>query len=98
MTKIMEQFRSVPYKVWLWPGRSTWEGFAPLAISLVDFKLIRLPNWLFWLYLPLRPFLFAWRHVRVFSHGSSGDAHVQVDTGPRTEDARAPVAQGAHEN
>jgi hypothetical protein len=28
--------------------------------------VLRLPDKLFWLYLPLRPFLWTWRHLRDF--------------------------------
>jgi len=96
--KILELFRSAPYKFWLWPSKSAWECFALVAIPGVDFKLVRLPNRLFWLYLPLRPFLFAWRHRRDFSRGrSSVNTRIQVEPGPRSNAAGAPAAQGAHD-
>jgi hypothetical protein len=33
--------------------------------------VLRLPDSLFWLYVPLRPFLWAWRHLRDFVRNTS---------------------------
>jgi hypothetical protein len=45
----------------LWHRKSIRNIFAEAAIRTVDFDAIRLPDRLFWLYLPLRPFLYYWR-------------------------------------
>jgi hypothetical protein len=60
----MEEFRSFGYKRQLWPHRSNRETFARLILCRIDFKTLDLPDSLFWLYVPLRPFLWAWRHLR----------------------------------
>ena len=65
-TRIFEEFRSYRYKRRLWPYKSRWENFAEVAFRRVDFKVLRLPDSLFWLYVPLRPFLWVWRHLRDF--------------------------------
>ena len=45
----------------LWPRKSRWAIFVEVAFCSADFELIRLPDRLFWLYIPLRPFLWVWR-------------------------------------
>jgi hypothetical protein len=67
LTWAFEEIRSYGYKRQLSPYKSRWETFTEVAIRRVDFKLLRLPNRLFWLYIPLRPFLWAWRHLRDFA-------------------------------
>ena len=96
--KIIDLVRSNAYKFWPWPSRSHGDSFAQVAISTADFNLGRMPNHLFWLYIPLRPFLFVWRHLRGFHHEqSSTNTRVQVHPGPRRDNAAAPFAQGAYE-
>lgn len=43
------------------PRRSWRQAFREAAYSSADFELLHLPDCLFWVYLPLRPFLVAWR-------------------------------------
>jgi hypothetical protein len=66
VTRVFEEIRSYRYKRQLWPYKSRWENFVEVALRRVDFKVLRLPDKLFWLYLPLRPFLWTWRHLRDF--------------------------------
>jgi hypothetical protein len=69
--RVFEEIRSYRYKRQLWPYRSRWENFAEVTVRRVDFKVLRLPDSLFWLYIPLRPFLWTWRHVRDFIRNTS---------------------------
>ena len=71
VTRVFEEIRSYRYKRQLWPHKSRWENFAEVAFRRVDFKVLRLPDSLFWLYIPLRPFLWAWRHLRDFVRNTS---------------------------
>jgi hypothetical protein len=50
----------------LWPCISIRDTFTftGMAICSADFGLIRLSDRLFWLYVPLRPFLWAWRRKK----------------------------------
>lgn len=68
-TNLFEEIRSYGYKRHVWPHKSRWDNFAELAICRADFQVLRLPDSLFWLYIPLRPFLWAWRHLRDFIRG-----------------------------
>lgn len=46
----------------LWPHRSWWTG---VTHSRLDFRILRIPDRLFWAYTPLRPLLWLWRRPRV---------------------------------
>lgn len=48
----------------LWPRIPIRDTFTELAIYSADFRLIRLADPLFWLYVPLRPILWAWRRKK----------------------------------
>ncbi len=56
--------RELRYERLLRPRRSWRQAFVEVAYSSADFELLHLPDRLFWLYLPLRPFLLAWRWLR----------------------------------
>jgi hypothetical protein len=71
LARVFEEIRSYRYKRHLWPHKSRWENFAEVTLRRVDFKVLRLPDSLFWLYIPLRPFLWTWRHLRDFIRESS---------------------------
>jgi hypothetical protein len=43
--------------------QSTWKSLAALAYSRPDFRVLHLPDSLFWAYAPLRPFLWVWRRL-----------------------------------
>ena len=45
------------------PQRTWREVLAELAYSRADFRVLRLPDSLFWAYAPLRPILWLWRRV-----------------------------------
>jgi hypothetical protein len=59
-----EVVRRLRYERLLRPRRSWRQAFAEIAYSSADFELLRLPDRLFWLYVPLRPILAAWRWLR----------------------------------
>lgn len=56
--------RRLRYERLLRPRRSWRQALSENAYSYFDFELLRLPDCLFWLYLPLRPFLFVGRWLR----------------------------------
>jgi hypothetical protein len=56
--------RRLRYERLLRPRRSWRQASTEIAYSYFDFELLRLPDRLFGLYVPLRPFLFAWRWLR----------------------------------
>lgn len=56
-----EGFRNLRYNRLLWPNRSWWKN---LVYCRFDFRVLRLPDRLFLLYIPLRPFLWVWRRMR----------------------------------
>jgi hypothetical protein len=44
--------------------QKTWQDhLAELAYRRQDFRVLRLPDRLYWAYAPLRPILWVWRHV-----------------------------------
>jgi hypothetical protein len=65
-TRLFNRLQSYGYKRQLWPHMSRWDNFAEVAVCRLDFQVLRLPDSLFWLYIPLRPFLWAWRHRHDF--------------------------------
>jgi len=66
LASLLDRFRNARFSRRLWPARSLWESIAAVALCPADIKLLCLPDRLFWLYLPLRPFLWIWRRVRDF--------------------------------
>jgi len=64
LARFKERVRSSRYHLLLWPHRSWWEILAWFTHCRSDFRVIRLPDSLFWLYIPLRPFLWVWRCMR----------------------------------
>ena len=67
------QRTNAPLRVWLrqlwfrWRFYDSWKTrareVARYSTSSEDWKLLPLPDWLFWLYFPLRPFLVLWRRA-----------------------------------
>jgi hypothetical protein len=57
--RIKENVRTYGYNRMLWPHGSWW-GIA-FVYSRLDFRVLSLPDEFFWLYAPLRPFLWLWR-------------------------------------
>jgi len=55
------------------PQKTLWNTLAELAYSRVDFRVLRLPDSLFWAYTPLRPVLWLWR--RVIRRGPTGESY-----------------------
>lgn len=56
--------RQLRYERLLRPHRSWRQALTEVAYSSADFELLHLPDRLFWIYLPLRPFLLIWRWIR----------------------------------
>jgi hypothetical protein len=56
--------RLARYEKQIWPKRPWREGLARFVFSHRDFKLLTLPDCLFWAYAPLRPFLWVWRRLK----------------------------------
>ncbi len=62
-------FRLACYEKLALPRRSWRESLAQIVYSHQDLGLLRLPDSLFWAYVPLRPILWAWRKFsRIWSH------------------------------
>jgi hypothetical protein len=59
-----EHVRDSRYNRLLWPHRSWWTNLAWFTYCRFDFIDLRLPDSLFWLYIPLRPFLSLRRRMR----------------------------------
>jgi len=58
---IRDLLHNARYVRTFWPRKSRWFIFEEVAFRSADFKLIQLPDRLFWLYALLRPFLWARR-------------------------------------
>jgi hypothetical protein len=61
LARLRMTVRKLRYERLLRPRRSWRQAFTEVAYSSVDFRLLRLPDRLFWLYVPLRPILWVWR-------------------------------------
>jgi hypothetical protein len=61
LTRLRMTVRRLRYERLLRPRRSWRQSFMEVAYSSVDFRLLRLPDRLFWAYVPLRPVLWVWR-------------------------------------
>jgi hypothetical protein len=64
LARFKERVRDSRYNRLLWPHRSWWKNLASLTYCRFDFRVLPLPDSLFWLYIPLRPFLWVWRYRR----------------------------------
>ena len=64
LARFKEQVRASGYNRLLWPRRSWWKNLPGFTYRRLDFEVLRLPDSLFWLYIPLRPFLKVWRCVK----------------------------------
>jgi hypothetical protein len=56
-------FRLLCYEKLVLPRRTWRESLSELAYSRIDFRVLPLPDSLFWAYVPLRPFLWVWRKL-----------------------------------
>ena len=88
VTMAVSQIRSFRCNRLLNPKRPWRERFAGIAVCSDDFRVIRLPDWLFWLYVPLRPLLWARRKLMHFLETRS----LQEDRFRRRDRALAPAA------
>jgi hypothetical protein len=52
------------YRRRLWPRRPLVAELGLLLYARADYRTLPLPDSLFWVYVPLRPFLFLWRRLR----------------------------------
>jgi hypothetical protein len=64
LARLRMKVRRLRYERLLRPRRFWRQAFTEVAYSSADFRLLRLPDRLFWLYVPLRPILLAWRCLR----------------------------------
>jgi hypothetical protein len=64
IARFKEHVRNYRYNRLLWPHRSWWKNLASFIHRRLDFRVLRLPDRLFWLYIPLQPFLWVWRCMR----------------------------------
>lgn len=62
--RLSHRFSLLRYRQLLRPLKLRRRSFLELAICPKDFGVIRLPDRLFWVYVPLRPVLWAWRLLR----------------------------------
>ena len=63
LRRLRRRIRKVRYDRLLRPQASWRKGLAALSYSRQDFRVLRLPDGLFWVYAPLRPFLWVWRRL-----------------------------------
>lgn len=63
LSRLGENLRSAGYRRQLRPYRPIRKSFVEFAICRFDFNVLQLPDRLFWLYAPLRPFLWTWRQM-----------------------------------
>jgi hypothetical protein len=61
LARIRMKVGRLRYERLLRPSRFWCQALTEVAYSSADFRLLRLPDRLFWLYVPLRPILLAWR-------------------------------------
>lgn len=64
LAKFRNRIRRSRHERLLWPRKAWRESLSELFYSREDFRTIRLPDSLFWAYMPLRPFLWGWRLMR----------------------------------
>jgi hypothetical protein len=64
LARLRMKVRRLRYERLLRPRRFWRQALTEVAYSSADFRLLRLPDRLFWLYVPLRPILLAWRCLR----------------------------------
>jgi hypothetical protein len=63
LVMIRENFRRIRYERLAVPQRTWRVHLAEFAFRREDFRVLRLPDRFYWAYIPLRPFLWVWRHV-----------------------------------
>ena len=69
------------YERLLCPRKTLKDRLSELFYCREDFRVLPLPDSLFWLYKPLRPFLWVWRWARQTGHGKPNhDAILNVQT------------------
>jgi hypothetical protein len=61
---LRDRVRMSRYQMLLRPRKTWWETLSQFSYNREDFKVLRLPDRLFLGYVPLRPFLWAWRWLR----------------------------------
>ncbi len=63
--KLRNRIRLSRYESLLWPKKSWRTSLSDLFYGREDFRTVRLPDSLFWVYTPLRPILWVWRWIRL---------------------------------
>ena len=61
----------IRYERLVHPGKAWWKTLAGLFYCQRDFRMIPLPDALFWLYKPLRPILWMWRWAQQAGSGAA---------------------------
>lgn len=62
------------YKQMLWPNKRWW---SEIFYRRLDFRVVRLPDRTFWLYIPLRPILWLWR--RLWEQTAASNVHREIE-------------------
>jgi hypothetical protein len=60
---VLKLFRRIRYERLAVPQKTWWDQFAELAYRREDFRVLHLPDRLYWAYAPLHPILWLWRRV-----------------------------------
>jgi hypothetical protein len=63
LRRLRRRLRSARYDRLLRPKKSWRQSFAGLSYCREDYRVLPLPDRWFWVYVPLRPFLWAWRRL-----------------------------------
>jgi hypothetical protein len=66
LQSIPDLFYAIRFQGLFVPRKRLRESLSALLYCRQDFRIVRLPDRLFWLYAPLRPILFAWRKLKQF--------------------------------
>ncbi len=64
LVRLLDGIRKVRYHRILWQHKTLRQSLAELFYYRDDFRAFPLPDSLFWLYMPLRPFSWLWRKIR----------------------------------
>ena len=79
LATLLERIRLSRYNRLVHPQKTLRDTLAELAYCREDYRVLRLPDSLFWAYVPLRPVLWFWRRV---IKGRSADEPFKSDSSP----------------
>jgi hypothetical protein len=63
LATLMESIYIYRYDQLVLPRQGWWKSLAKFLYRRADYHILRLPDWLFWAYVPLRPVLWIWRRI-----------------------------------